>query len=40
VMLAVRHGEHILSGELRIPRQRWDMTLFLRTVDPGQKEPA
>lgn len=40
VMLAVRHGEHILTGELHIPRQRWDMALFLHTVDPGQERPS
>jgi TubC N-terminal docking domain len=40
VMLAVRHGEHILTGELHIPRQRWDMTLFVRTVDPGEESAS
>lgn len=40
VMLAVRHGEHILSGELHIPRERWDVALFMRTVDPGQERPT
>ena len=34
------HGAHILTGELRIPKQRWDMALFLRTVDPGQENPS
>jgi hypothetical protein len=35
VVLAVRHGEHILSGELHIPGELWDMALFLSMVDPG-----
>jgi hypothetical protein len=39
-VLAVRHGDHILSGELLIPRERWDMTLFLRIVDSGQGQPS
>jgi hypothetical protein len=40
VVVAVRHGEHILSGELHIPRERWDMSLFLSTVDPGTGCPS
>jgi hypothetical protein len=40
VVLAVRHGEHILSGEQQIPRERWDMAVFLRTVDPGAHRPS
>ena len=40
VVLAVRHGEHILSGELHIPRERWDMAVFLRMVDPGTPRPS
>jgi hypothetical protein len=40
VVLAVRHGEHILSGELHIPRERWDMTLLLRTLEPGIGRPS
>jgi hypothetical protein len=40
VVLAVRHGEHILSGELHIPRERWDMALFLRTVDSDSERPS
>ena len=39
VVLAVRHGEHILSGELHVPRERWGMALFLRTVDTGSQRP-
>jgi hypothetical protein len=37
VVLAVRHGEHILSGELHVPRERWATAVFLRTVDPGSQ---
>lgn len=40
VVLAVRHGEQILSGELHIPRERWDMALFLRTVDNPSEQPS
>lgn len=40
VVLATRHHEHILSGELHIPRERWDMSLFLRTVDRGSERPS
>ncbi len=35
VVLALRHGDHILSGELLIPGERWDMRLFLSTIDRG-----
>jgi len=35
VVLAVRHGDHILSGELRVPRERWDMAAFVAVVDPS-----
>ena len=34
VVLAVRHGEHILSGELYIRRERFDIALFLQAMDP------
>jgi hypothetical protein len=34
VVLAVRHGDQILTGELHIPRERWDMKAFLTTIDP------
>ena len=40
VVLAVRHGEHILSGELHIPRERWRMALFLSTVDADPGRPS
>lgn len=33
VMLAVRHGEQILSGELLIPRGKWDLRGLLATVE-------
>lgn len=35
VMLAVRHGDQILSAELHIPRERWDIKEFIATVDPA-----
>jgi hypothetical protein len=37
VVLAVRHGNTILSGELHIPRERWDMRAFLAVVDCGSE---
>jgi hypothetical protein len=37
VVLAVRHGEQILSGELHIQRERWDPTLFLRFLRDQEK---
>jgi hypothetical protein len=40
VVLAIRHGEHILSGELHIPCERWDTEVFLRTIDPGTRLPS
>ena len=41
VVLAVRHGKHILPGELHLPRERWDMVMFLRTVaDSGTGRPS
>jgi hypothetical protein len=38
VVLAVRHGDTILSGELHIPAERWDMRAFLAVVDCGSEE--
>ena len=42
VVLAVRHGDQILSGQLHIPRARWSLRLFLASVDsaPNQERPA
>jgi hypothetical protein len=33
VVLAVRHGDTILSGELHIPVERWNVRAFLAVVD-------
>jgi hypothetical protein len=38
VVLAVRHQETILSGELHIPAERWDMRAFLAVVDCGSEQ--
>jgi hypothetical protein len=38
VVLAMRHGEHILSGELHVSRERWNMALLIRTV--GMERPS
>jgi len=35
VVLAVRHGDHILSGEILIARERFQLALFLQTVEGG-----
>lgn len=40
VVLATRHHEYILSGELYIPRERWNMSRFLLTVDRGSERPS
>jgi TubC N-terminal docking domain len=40
IVVAVRHGAHILSGELHVPRERWDTVVFLRTVDAGSARPS
>jgi len=40
VMIAVRHGEDILSREVRIPRERWDVRAFLATVESGGSEQS
>jgi hypothetical protein len=33
VVLAVRHGEQILSGEVLVPRERWHLAAFIATVE-------
>jgi len=33
VVIAVRHGDQILSGEVHIPRERWDLAAFLAVMD-------
>jgi hypothetical protein len=38
IMLAVRSGADILSGELRIPRERWDVAAFIALVDCSGSE--
>jgi len=37
VVIAVRDGDEIISGELRFPRERFQPALFLQTVDPRGK---
>jgi len=37
VVLGVRCGEHILVGEITVPRERFQPALFLLTVDPSEK---
>jgi hypothetical protein len=38
VVLAVRHGEQILSGELHIPRERWDFTVFIALMESPERQ--
>jgi hypothetical protein len=38
VVLAVRHGEQILSGEILIPRERWDFGAFQAILAPAAPE--
>lgn len=33
VVLAVRCGEQILSGEVLVPRERWDLKSFLAVME-------
>jgi hypothetical protein len=40
VVLAVRHGEQILSGEVHVPRERWDPVLFLMTLEETSRRPT
>jgi hypothetical protein len=40
VVLAVRHGEEILSGEIHIPRDRWDARAFVVVVESGSGKPS
>jgi hypothetical protein len=37
VVLAVRHGEQILTGEVLVPPERWEMFEFLAIVDPPER---
>jgi hypothetical protein len=38
VVLAVRNGDQIISGELAIPRERWDLKAFLALMDPPVRQ--
>jgi hypothetical protein len=40
VVIAVRTGVGIVSGELRIPRERFDAALFLQTLTQTAETPA
>jgi hypothetical protein len=37
VVLAVRHGEQILSGELHTPRERWGLAAFIALLDSPER---
>jgi hypothetical protein len=39
VVLAVRHGNQITSSEILIPRDCFDMALFLQPFDAAEKPP-
>jgi hypothetical protein len=34
VVLAIKSGDHVLSGEVRVAREQWDLEGFLATVGP------
>ena len=38
VMLAVRYGEDIISGELHIPRERWDADAFVTVMEGSKRQ--
>lgn len=38
VVLAVRHGEQILSGEVHIPRERWDFAAFIALMESPERQ--
>jgi hypothetical protein len=38
VVVAVRHGEQILSGELHIPRERWDLAAFIALMESPERQ--
>lgn len=40
VMLAVRSGEQIQTGEVSIPRKRWDLAAFLSVIEGSSKLPS
>jgi hypothetical protein len=37
VVLGLRHGAEILSAEVLIPRERWDMAAFLALMDAPER---
>jgi len=37
VVQALRHGQQILSGELRIPRERWDLAAFVALMESPER---
>jgi hypothetical protein len=39
-MLAVRSGEQIQTGEVSIPRKRWDLAAFLSVIEGSSKLPS
>jgi hypothetical protein len=38
VVLAVRHGDQILSGEVLVPRERWDLEAFLSVMEGPEQQ--
>jgi hypothetical protein len=37
VVLAVRHGDEILSGEVLLPHERWDLKKFLAVMESPER---
>ena len=40
VVVAVRHGDQILRGEVLVPRERWDVTIFVACLDAPERPEA
>ena len=40
VVVAVRHGDQILRGEVLVPRERWDVTIFVACLDAPERPTA
>jgi hypothetical protein len=38
VVLAVRHGDQILSGEVLIPCRRWDLSAFVALMESPEQQ--
>jgi hypothetical protein len=38
MVLAIRHGAQILSGELHIPRERWDLAAFVAVMNSPERQ--